>query len=497
MRVAIGGISHETNTFSSIQTDLTLFRRRTLLRGQALLDGSRGVGNTLGGMVDAASTLGWELVPTIFASATPSGRVRRGTFETLASELVDGIRAAGRLDGVLLALHGAMVAEALDDTEGELLRRVREVVGPDTTIVAVLDFHANLTPAIAEHADVVIGYETYPHVDPYARGVEAVATLERVQRGEITPVRALRQIPMLTPLTAQWTLGPTPMRDLMRLALDAEREPGIVCVMLAGGFPYADIPEAGMAVLVTADRDQALADALAERLARACWERREFFRVELTPLPDAVARARSAERGPVVLADVADNPGAGASCDGTVILDALIRAGVVGAAVGVIADPASVARAEAIGAGHVGAFHLGGQVDHLHGPPLDIEARVRSVGEVTFVNTGPMGTGAHTRLGKTAVLEVASGIEVVVTEYRTQALDPELFRAVGIVPEERRVLVVKSSVHFRAGFEPLAAEIIEVDAPGLSSPDFAALPYRRVRRPVWPLDEDATYPPAR
>jgi microcystin degradation protein MlrC len=379
LRVAIGGISHETNAFSSIQTDLALFQRRTLLRGQALIDGSRGVSNTLGGMVDAAEGLGWTLVPTIFASATPSGRVQRGTFETLLNELLDGLRAAepSTLDGVLLALHGALVAEAVSDGEGEILRRVRQLVGPALPIVVVLDFHANLTPAIAQHADVVIGYETYPHVDPYARGAEAVVTLARVQSGAIRPVRALRQVPMLTPLTAQWTLGPTPMRDLMRLALEAERQPGIVCVMLAGGFPFSDIHDAGLAVLVTADGDQALADATAERLALECWERREFFRVELTPVAEAIARLQTATRGPIVLADVADNPGAGGSNDGTTILDALVRASVQDVAFGVIADPASVARAEAIGAGGQGLFHLGGKLDHLHGPTLELPARAR------------------------------------------------------------------------------------------------------------------------
>jgi microcystin degradation protein MlrC len=261
--------------------------------------------------------------------------------------------------------------------------------------------------------------------------------------------------------------------------------------MLAGGFPYSDIHDAGMSVLVTADDDLPLAEAIAQRLADACWDRREFFRAELTPLNEAIERVRTATATPIVLADVADNPGAGASCDGTTIMEALIRAGARKTAVAVIADPESVSRAYALGVGHAGRFHLGGKTDHLHGPTLDIDATVRLTGDITFTNTGPMGTGARTRLGRTAVLEIdgPGGIEIVVTENRVQVLDPELFRAVGIVPAERRALVVKSSVHFRAAFEPLAAEIIEVDAPGLSSPDLLQFPYRRVRRPIWPLDE--------
>jgi microcystin degradation protein MlrC len=217
--------------------------------------------------------------------------------------------------------------------------------------------------------------------------------------------------------------------------------------------------------------------------------------VQVTPVDEAIERISNADKGPVVLADVADNPGAGASCDGTVILDALLSSGLDNIAFGIIADPESVERAAEIGAGNTGSFKLGGKVDDLHGPTLEIEAKVRSVGDVTFTNTGPMGRGGSTRLGQTAVLESGPNgeIEIVVTTNRVQVLDPELFRAVGIPPEQRRALVVKSSVHFRAGFEPIASEIIEVDAPGLASPNIFRFPFEHVRRPIWPLDEGVEY----
>ncbi len=494
--VVIGGVSHETNTFSPIRTDIPLFERRSFLRGRDVIEQSRCVSTSLGGIVDAAEKRGWKMTPTIFASATPSGVVTAEAYESIAGDIVSGIEAALPVDGVLLPLHGAMVSEEYDDGEGELLRRVRAVVGPDVPVITVLDFHATLTPAIARHADIVIGYETYPHIDPYERGVEAVELMERLIAGEIKPVRALRQVPMLTPLPPQFTWGPTPMNDLMQLSLELEKEPGVLCIMLAGGFTYSDIPDSGTAVLVTADGDQSIADSVADRLARACWDARERFMVGVTPLGEAIERLRASERGPVVFADVADNPGAGASCDGTVILDALLSSGIDNVAFGIIADPESANRAEEIGAGNRGTFQLGGKVDDLHGPTLEIEARVRSVGDVTFTNTGPMGTGAKTRLGKTAVLEAGPNgeVEIVVTANRVQVLDPELFRAVGIPPEQRRGLVVKSSVHFRAGFEPIAAEIIEVDAPGLSSPNLFRFPFKQVRRPIWPLDEGVEYP---
>jgi microcystin degradation protein MlrC len=499
MRVAIGGISHETNTFSSLRTDLSAFQRRALLRGAALLSGSRGVGNALGGMVDTATALGWELVPTIFASAIPAGRVRRGTFETLANELASSLGAAvrnGGLDGVLLALHGAMVTEALDDADGEILRRVRRAIGPAVPVICVLDMHANLTPLMAEQASILLAYETYPHVDTYARGCEAVTLLERLHRREFHPVHVLRQVPLLAPLPSQWTGGATPMRDLTRFAARLRQTPGTIAMTVTGGFPYSDIYDAGMAVLVTTDDDPVDAARLADRLARACWERRDDFQPELTSIPDAIALARHARQGPLVLADVADNPGAGGSGDGTALLEALLAARVPGAAVGVIADPEAVARATALGVDGQEVLALGGKIDHLHGPTLNVRARVRWLGEVRFANSGPMGAGGITRLGRTVLLEVtlpgaedAPPVEVIVTEHRAQVLDPALFRAAGIEPEQRRVLVVKSSVHFRAAFEALVADIVAVDGPGLSSPDLASFPYRKVRRPIWPLDD--------
>jgi microcystin degradation protein MlrC len=493
--VVVGGVSHETNTFSPIRTDLPLFERRGFLRDNEVIEQSRGVSNSLGGIIDAAEERNWQITPTLFASATPSGKVTAEAYESIVGDLVQGIKDALPVDGVLLPLHGAMVAEEYDDGEGEILRRVRETVGPDVPVITVLDFHATLTPAIAQHADIVIGYETYPHIDPYDRGVEAVELMERLIAGEIRPVRTLRQVPMLTPLPPQFTWGPTPMNDLMSLSLEIEKEPGVLCIMLAGGFTYSDIPDSGVAVLVTADGDQSIADSAADRLARACWDARERFLIGVTPVEEAIERVRNSDKGPIVLADVADNPGAGASCDGTVILDALLKSGLDGVAFGIIADPESVARAAEIGAGNSGTFQLGGKVDDLHGPTLEIDAKVRSVGDVTFTNTGPMGRGGRTRMGQVAVLEAGPNgeVEIVVTENRVQVLDPELFRAVGIPPEQRRTLVVKSSVHFRAGFEPIAAEIIEVDAPGLSSPNIFRFPFERVRRPIWPLDEGVEY----
>jgi len=494
-RVVIGGISHETNTFSSQQTTLSDFQRRTLMRGRALVDGSRSAATALGGIVDTALALRWDIEPVLFASATPGGRVRRGTFESLTNDLVRGIAAAARapggLDGVLLALHGAMVSEGLEDADGEILRLVREAVGQDVPILAVLDSHANLTPKMVDAATILLAYETYPHIDTYARGSQAVRLLARLRSGELRPVQALRQVPLLTPLPTQRTDGPTPMAELASLARDARREQGVIAVTLAPGFPYSDIHDAGMAVLVTANDDEHCANALADRLAEACWERRSQFVTHLTPVREAVEQAIAAERWPVVLADVADNPGAGGTGSEIAILRALLDAKAVGAVVATIADEEAVRQAAASGAEQRGVLRLGRGASRNSNPALEITAFVRWFGDLSFAGQGPMGAGTTTRLGLSAVVEVGDPpVEVILTSNRVQVLDPQLLRAVGIAPEERRILVLKSSVHFRAAFEPLAAAIIEVDGPGLSTPDLLSLPYRHIRRPIWPLDCD-------
>ncbi|MCO5177039.1 MAG: M81 family metallopeptidase [Thermomicrobiales bacterium] len=493
-RVAVGGISQETNTFSPQQTTLSDFQCRTLVRGQALIDGSRGASTALGGIVDTALALHWEIEPLLFASATPGGRVRRGVFEALTNELVGGIavaQASDDLDGVLLALHGAMVSDGLEDADGEILRRVRKAVGPGVPIVVVLDSHANLTAKMVAAADILLAYETYPHIDTYARGSQAVRLMERLRRGDFRPVHALRQMPLLSPLTAQRTDGATPMAELAEMAVDLRRERDVVAITLTPGFPYSDIRDAGMAVLVTTNADERCANELADRLADACWERRSRFVAELTPVREAVAQAMAAEHRPVVLADVADNPGAGGTGSETAILQALLDARAVGSVVATIADERAVRQAATIGAGQRGVLRLGAAASRSSGPVREIAAFVRWVGDLSFAGQGPMGAGTTTRLGPSAVIEVGDPpVEVILSSNRVQSLDPQLLRSVGIAPEERRIIALKSSVHFRAAFEPLAAAIIEVDGPGRSSPNIQQLPYRRVRRPIWPLDCD-------
>jgi microcystin degradation protein MlrC len=294
----------------------------------------------------------------------------------------------------------------------------------------------------------------------------------------------------MPPLPKQCTTYDTPMRVLIALAHQREREPGMVSVSVAAGFPYADVPEAGLAVLAIADGDQARAEAVADEIASLAWDRRHEFLVRCTPVAEAIqiaASARDGDGGPIVLADTADNPGAGAPCDGTILLRSILEQGVENAALAALWDPHSVQVCRLAGVGATVELQLGGKTDDLHGAPLSVTGRVRLLSDGRFKKLGPMNTGAETRMGPTAVLTI-DGVDVIVTSNRVQALDAGVFLSQGIDPSRKRVLVLKSSVHYRGAFEPLASRVVEVDTPGLSNADLSRYPYRHVRRPIFPLD---------
>jgi microcystin degradation protein MlrC len=492
MRLFLAMMSHETNTFSTIPTDRAQFEARDLRYGGEIVETYRGTGTCLGGMIDAAERRGAQLVPSVAASASPAGLVTRDIYEHVKSRMLADLAASGRLDGVLLDLHGAMVPEGLDDGEGDLIAAVRRAVGPDVPIAVTLDFHTNLTRAMVEGADLLHGYKTYPHVDMAERGVEATDRLADVIARRIRPTAAFRKPPLLPPIGSQGTAR-GPMRRLYDLADEMEKDPAVVSVSVFAGFPYADIPDAGLGVYVVTNDDRARAEELAEALARAAWEHRREFVHSALPVPDAVARALAAEGRPIVLADMADNTGGGAAGDGTEILRELLRVRARSAVVACLWDPAAVAACVKAGVGSRVTLDVGGKVDDRHGAPVTVTGTVRTLSDGRFVHKGPMMRGLPGRLGATAVLDV-DDIRIILISQRWQTLDPEMIRFTGIDPLEAKILVVKSTIHYRAAFEPIAREIIEVDAPGLSSSNLARFAFKRVRRPIYPLDPEATYP---
>jgi microcystin degradation protein MlrC len=487
MQWIIGGFSHETNTFSNVSTDLAAFGAHTYAVGDEAVETARGTGTGMGGFIDAIEGRGDTFVATALASATPSGLVTREAYEEIAGHIVEGVRQHPDVDGVLLALHGAMVAEGIDDGEGELLGRIRAVAGNDMPIVVVLDLHSHITEEMVARASVIIGFQKYPHTDIYERGVEAAQLIARLATGEVRPVVAMEKPPLIPPCSTCNTEGGL-YKELWAEALRPGRAAQIVSTSLFAGFPYADIPPLGFAVLVYADGDEGAARAEAGHLSAMAWDRRREFIYKPTPVVEAVTRALASEAKPVVIPDIADNPGGGGANDSVEILRELMRQGAQSAAIAAIYDPEVVAQAVEAGVGQSLKAVLGAKTDPMHGESVEIEGIVRFSGDGRYQYKGEMTRGAWANMGRSVVIDV-DGIRIIVCSERLQQRDPEVFRACGIEPTEVDILVVKSAVHFRAAFGPLAGAIIEADGPGLTALDLSPFPFKRIRRPIFPLDD--------
>ncbi|HLW47382.1 MAG TPA: M81 family metallopeptidase [bacterium] len=490
MRIAVGAVSHETNTFCATLTEVDEFKDREWTHGEDLVARHRGVRDYLGGMLAGAEERGIEIVPAFATRATPSGTISRRAYEEMRGELLAGLGRAGAVDAICLALHGAGVAEGTDDIEGDILQRVRALAGPSLPVVATLDLHANVTEAMAAHATALLGVNEYPHVDSYDRSVEAVALAARVVSGRARPQMRLVRLPMLVPTTAT---SQSPVREINARCRDWERRPGILDCTFFHGFAHTDAPVVAAAVVAIADEDAAAAGEAAMDVARYAWGQREAF-LKSAPGPgEAIRQALASNKRPVVINETSDNPGGGAPGDGTHLLRALLDANVTETCFGFLWDPETAAQAHAAGPGAVIRVRLGGKTDAMHGTPVETEAYVKSLTDGRFVQQSPMGRGARVDLGRMARLVIA-GLDVLVSSVRSQTLDPEVFLLHGIDVTRCRIVALKSSQHFRAGFEPVAAQIITTDSPGLTTLDLRTFPYRRIPRPVWPLDEDARFP---
>lgn len=500
MRIVSGGIAQETNTFQWQPTTLDDFVRTgfgSILRGGEILD-LAGTGTVYGGVVVEAARLGIELIPTIYGDVMPGGRVARDAFNTMRDEIVAGIKAALPVDGVLLVLHGAMALSDHDDAEGVLLNDVRTLVGPDIPIVAPLDLHTNLSDDMVTLADALVGYKEYPHTDMPETGARALRLLASIVRGETRPAMAHTRLPLVVPNQTMVTTWQSPLKIAIDRAREIEGEPAVLAATLLGGFPFADVPFAGVAAVVVTDNDPTLACRYADELASICWSRRADFAIHPMSVGDAITEAMAGEEGSVyVLADISDSGASGTAGDGTAVLRGLLEAGARSSAVAQIMDRDAVAACIAAGVGSTVTLQVGGKHDSLHGEPVEVTGKVRLIHEGSFPIAGPMDAGTRASRGRTVVLEIGGpdGIELQLTELRGHPADLNYFRVFGIEPTERRMLVLKSAAHFRAAFEPIATRVIEVDAPGISSPKLGSFPYQKLRRPIYPLDADTEWSP--
>lgn len=499
IRIVTGGIAQETNTFQWEPTTLTDFEKGSskVYRGQQIL-GLEGTGTIYGGIVAEAKRLGVELIPTTYAQAVPGGRVSREAFETFRNEILTGIRQAMPVDGVLLGIHGAMALEHNDDGEGPLITAVRELVGPDVPIVAPLDLHTNLSEEMMEEATAFVGYKEYPHIDTPETGAHALRMLVAAIVGATKPTMAHVKLPLIAPNQSMVTTWQSPLKTAIDRARELEQEPKVLAATVLGGFPFSDVPCTCVSTIAVTDNDPALAKVYANELAAICWELRDAFTIHPTPIPDAIAEAMAGNPGSVyVLADISDSGASGTAGDGTAVLQGLLTANARSAAVAQIMDREAVEACIRAGVGSTVTLRVGGKHDRFHGQPVEVTGKVRLIHEGAFEILGPMGAGTRASRGKTVVLEIngPGGIELQITELRGHPSDLNFFRAFGIEPTRRRILVLKSAAHFRAAFEPIATKVIEVDAPGISSPRLETFDYQHLRRPIYPLDKDAQWSP--
>ncbi len=484
MRVFAGGVETETNTFSPMPTGMAEFK---VIRAADVPEEGDIGGLALPIDVFRKRTWGkgWEFVFGIYASAEPAGTTVRWVYESLRDEMLDALQAAMPVDIVLLPLHGAMVAEGYDDCETDMIRRVRDIVGPDAKIGVELDLHCDVTQEMIELADAIVIFKEYPHVDIGDRAEDLFQIIADAAEGKVKPTMALydcRMIGMyLTPFE--------PMRSFVDEMMARESSDGVLSLSLAHCFPWGDVPTGGAQMLAVTDNDAALAAKLAEEFGQKFFGMRHELAMPSLPLDEALDKALAIDRFPVVVADQSDNAGGGAPSDSTFVLKALLDRGVENAAVAMIWDPIVVQVVMSAGEGAMLDIRLGGKMGPMSGDPLDL--RVRVIGIIKdMTQEWPQQDGVMQIPCGDSVALHCNGLDIIVNSRRTQVFSPKVFSNFGIDPLQKRLLIVKSTQHFYAGFAPIASEVIYMAAPGAIAPLFREIPYQRVNRHKYPWIDD-------
>ena len=490
MRLALLGVSHETNTFSRVPATYESFE---IYRGEEIATQFGESHSTNAGFLEAAGRFDVEVVPLLYAVTGPIGTITKDAFDRIVSEMLGLLRDRGPWDGVLLSQHGAAVSGEYPDADGEVAARVRAAVGPDVPVGMMLDLHTNLSQKMIENTTATVLYRTNPHLDARPRAVECAEIVVRTVRGEVRPVQALEMPPLVVNIVKQFT-GEEPMLGVMRDAEAVIDRPGMLSASVGEGYPYADVAEMGMGFLAISDGDDAAARDAARWMAGRAWERREQFLGD-TPSPaEAMRAAASAERGPVVLMDVGDNIGGGSSADSTVLLAEARRQGVRGYLQSLY-DPGAVEACVAAGVGSEVTLAVGGKTDDMHGSPVEVTGRVRLISDGKFEDPEPTHGGfRYYDGGTTAVLETTDGHTLVLTSLRVGNTSRQQMYSLGIRPEDKRVVVAKGVVSPRPAYAPIASEVILVNTPGVTTSDLSFFDYKRRRRPLYPFEADATYP---
>jgi microcystin degradation protein MlrC len=483
MRIFTASLATETNTFSPIPTGIDSFKSRGYYRAGQHPDSMLQFAGPLWAARERAKVHGWTVIEGTVAGAMPAGLTTRYAYETLRDEILQDLRDAGQVDMVVLGLHGAMVADGYDDCEGDLIARVREIVGPDVVIGAELDPHCHMTPLMYETADVLVCFKEYPHTDILERAYDLVDLCAAKVRGEAQPTLAVYDCEMISIMHT----SREPMRSFVDRLLQMEKEPGILSISIAHGFPWGDVPGMGSKVLVYTDGDAARAQQLSERLGQEIIGFRDALQPAYPSTAEALKIVAENQRYPAVLADSADNAGGGAGSDSTFVLAEFLEKGVRDAVIGPIWDQAAVGLCMNAGVGAVLQLRVGGKVSRASGDPVDVRCVVKALKRDATM-TGLSNTPSP--IGDVAVIEV-EGITMVLTTGRNQAVGQDLFTQFGIDLKQCKYIVVKSSQHFYADYSKVAAQVIYLKTPGSVSTDLDALPYQKIVYPKWPLKTPA------
>ncbi|HEX9844518.1 MAG TPA: M81 family metallopeptidase [bacterium] len=488
MRLLIASMKHETNTFSPVPTDVARFRQRAFCFGSDVRSTFAGTRTGLGAYLRLAEETGAEIVTPVAAEAAPSGPVHAEAYQRITDAICEAVDK--RIDGIMLDLHGAMVAETTPDGEGTLLQRIRSLA-PGIPICVNLDLHTNLTQAMVDHCTAMIGYKTYPHVDSYETATQIGQVLLATLRGEVQPVMAWGNRPLLAQ-TLRMGHEDEPMHALLEMARESEVD-GILAATVFGGFPLADFHDAGLSAVVVADGDREHAGRVNARLLDAAWHLRADFLYRGEPLHAAIARAKELKEGPVILLDHADNAASGGTQDVMSVIAEILAQGLEDVAVASVKDPQAVQAMIAAGVGAQVTVELGGKTDMpaigRRGESLRVTGRVRCITDGDYVVTGPMSTGVTIHMGPSAVLDTGT-VQIVVCSFNNEPFDQGVFTSVGIDPAGKKYLVLKSRIHYRAGFQPIARHTITCDGIGVCSSDNSLFRFQHVRRPIYPLDPE-------
>ncbi|WP_342242521.1 M81 family metallopeptidase [Ensifer sp. OTU672] len=477
MKLFIAGLDTETNTFSPMQTGIEAFRENLIAYGDATGKPLNCCSSQMFVWRNAAQEKGWDVVESLCAVAEPGGRTTRAVYESFRATILDDLKAAMPVDAVMLALHGACVADGYDDVEGDLLAHVRQVVGPDVPVAAELDLHCHITERMLANATMIATYKEYPHTDIEEVAEQLFRLMERTLAGDVKPAMGMHDCRMIN------TFHPhrAPLRGIVDRMKAKEGQDGVLSVSFGHGFPWGDVEDVGAKMLVVTDNDPEKAVRVARSFAREIFEAREQMRGDYLGIDAALDRAVAATSGPIVLADVSDNAGGGAPGDSTFMLRRIIERGIEDVASCLYWDPIAVRMCREAGEGATLALRIGGKVGPASGDPLDLTVTVRRVASGITQRFGP----TPLAIGD-AVWVSAGSIDIVLNTVRTQTFHPECMTALGLDPAQKKIVVVKSSNHFRAGFEPIARDILYVSAPGALQPTFEDLAFTKLKRPYWP-----------